>query len=87
MNKQSEKKNSSNKAKSFSNSEIEKSTRKNKKNKSQTYLAKRLSLYPQLMLILPSFSLSQTLTSEDNIEEKDSNIESGTLDVSNSHQN
>ncbi|OCH09696.1 VCBS domain-containing protein [Aliivibrio fischeri] len=87
MNKQSEKNNSNNKAESLLNSENEKSPFKHKKNKSQTYLAKRLSLYPQLMLILPSFSLSQTLTSEDNIEEKDSNIESGTLDVSNSHHN
>ncbi|WP_244298264.1 VCBS domain-containing protein [Aliivibrio finisterrensis] len=87
MNKQSEKNNSNNKAESLLNSEKEKSPFKHKKNKSQTYLAKRLSQYPQLMLILPSFSLSQTLTSEDNIEEKDSNIESGTLDVSNSHHN
>ncbi|WP_122033012.1 VCBS domain-containing protein [Aliivibrio sp. EL58] len=87
MNKQSEKNNSNNKAESLLNSKKEKSPLKHKKNKNQTYLAKRLSLYPQLMLILPSFSLSQTLTSEDNIEEKDSNIESGTLDVSNSHHN
>ncbi len=63
----------SNKAKSFSNSENEKSTRKNKKNKSQTYLARRFSLYPQLMLILPSFSLSKTLTPEEHIEESDRN--------------
>ena len=87
MNKKSEKKNSSNKAKSFSNSENEKSTRKNKKNKSQTYLARRFSLYPQLMLILPSFSFSKTFTPEELNEEKASNVESDTLDVSNSHHN
>lgn len=87
MNKQSDKANSNNKSKSFSDSGKEKSPIKKKKNKSQRYLARRLSLYPQLMLILPSFSFSKTFTPEELVEEKASNIESGTLDVSNSHHN
>ncbi|PQJ93232.1 VCBS domain-containing protein, partial [Aliivibrio sifiae] len=87
MNKQSDKANSNNKSKSFSDSGKEKSPIKKKKNKSQRYLARRLSLYPQLMLILPSFSFSKTFTPEELVEEKASNIESDTLDVSNSHHN
>ena len=87
MNKQSDKANSNNKAKSFSDSGKEKSPIKKKKNKSQRYLASRLSLYPQLMLILPSFSFSKTLTLEEFADEKNSNIESDTLEESNPHHN
>uniref|UniRef100_UPI000AEE747A VCBS domain-containing protein n=1 Tax=Aliivibrio logei TaxID=688 RepID=UPI000AEE747A len=87
MNKQSDKTNSNNKTKSFSDSGKEKSPIKNKKNKSQRYLARRISLYPQLMLILPSFSFSKTFTPEEFLEEKYSNIESGTLEESNPHHN
>ena len=87
MNKQSDKANSNNKAKSFSDPGKEKSPIKKKKNKSQRYLASRLSLYPQLMLILPSFSFSKTLTLEEFADEKNSNIESDTLEESNPHHN
>ncbi len=57
------------------------------KNKSRSYQARRFSLYPQLMLILPSFSLSKTLISEEYIEEKslNTNGESTALKESNSH--
>ncbi|MUK66271.1 tandem-95 repeat protein [Aliivibrio fischeri] len=89
MKKQLEKNNLSDKAKSILNSKKEKPSFNKKKNKIRSYQARRFSLYPQLMLILPSFSLSKTLMPEEHIEEKELNtkIENEKLKEFNSHEN